>query len=97
MTDLDQRVAALEEQVGLLLKGRPGRQLKPIVASEEHVCGLDPTRDSSTCADASLWRRSKGCKGDACMTVSSQYYKDYRASKRGSHDEGPQEYEDTAG
>jgi hypothetical protein len=79
---IEQRVSTLEKQVDLLLKGRPGRQLKPIVVSEAHVCGIDPERDSTTCEDASLWRRSKGCKGDACMGISSQYYKDYRAKKR---------------
>lgn len=86
---LDQRVTALEEQVDLLLKSRPGRQLRPIVVSERHVCGIDPSRDSSTCADASLWRRSKGCKGDACVEVSSQYYKNYRSKKNGhgKHDQ----------
>lgn len=87
MTDIELRVSALEEQVGLLLKSRPGRQLRPIVASEPHVCGLDPSRDSSTCPEASIWRRSKGCKGDACVAVSSQYYKDYRASKKVSSGE----------
>lgn len=82
MSDLGQRVTALEEQVSLLLKGRPGRQLRPIVCSEQHVCGLSPDRDSATCEDASLWRRSKGCKGDGCVAISSQYYKDYRSNRR---------------
>ena len=76
------RLTALEEQVQLLLKGRPGRHLKPIVVHEAHVCGVDPSRDSTICEDASLWRRSKGCEGDACKAISSQYYKDYRANRR---------------
>lgn len=82
MTDIEQRVSALEEQVGFLLKGRPGRRVKPVLVSEEHVCGIDPDRDSASCADASLWRRSKGCKGDACVALSSEYYRNYRAQKR---------------
>lgn len=87
VTHLSQRVTALEEQVTLLLKARPGRQLRPVLVSEDGVCGIDPTRDSSDCEDASLWRRSKGCKGESCVTISSEYYKSYRAKrKRGSEE-----------
>lgn len=85
--DLGARLAAVEEQVGFLLKGRPGRKYLPIVASEEHVCGVDPSRDSKKCKDASLWRRNKGCKGDACVAVSTKYYQDYRKNKREEADE----------
>ena len=88
--ELEQRVVALEEQVELLLKGRPGRQLRPIVCSQEGVCGIDPDRDSATCEDASLWRKSKGCKGTACSNLSSEYYRNYRASKK---DQGASEAE----
>lgn len=87
MTDIELRVSALEEQVSLLLKSRPGRQLRPIVTSEPHVCGLDPSRDSATCPEASIWRRSKGCKGDACVAKSSDYYKNYRATKKANSGE----------
>lgn len=79
---VEQRLTALEEQVSFLMKNRPGRRLRPIVVSEPHQCGLDPSRDSASCADASLWRKSNGCKGDACLSVSAQYYKDYRAKKK---------------
>lgn len=82
MTETEQRITLLEEQVAFLLKSRPGRQLKPIVVSEAHVCGVDPARDSTTCEDASLWRRSKGCKGDGCVEISSTYYREYRANKK---------------
>lgn len=75
------RIAALEEQVSFLLKGRPGRKYLPILVSEPHVCGVDPTRDPKACQDASLWRRNKGCQGDACMQKSSEYYKTYRKAK----------------
>lgn len=81
---VEQRLTALEEQVAFLMKNRPGRKLRPIIISEPHQCGLDPSRDSASCADASLWRKSNGCKGDACQFVSAQYYKEYRARKRES-------------
>lgn len=89
--ELEQRVTALEEQVELLLKGRPGRQLRPIVCSQEGVCGIDPDRDSASCEDASLWRKSKGCKGTACQAISSEYYRNYRAAKK--QDQGAPEAE----
>lgn len=76
------RLAALEEQVVFLLKGRPGRKYLPIVKSEEHVCGVDPSRDSKKCPDASLWRRNKGCLGDACVAMSTKYYQNYRKRKK---------------
>lgn len=91
IVELEQRVVALEEQVELLLKGRPGRQLRPIVCSQEGVCGIDPDRDSATCEDASLWRRSKGCKGEACMGISSEYYRNYRANRKKEHGEEAQD------
>ena len=80
--NLEQRVDALEQQVALLLKGRPGRPLKPIVSNEPHVCGVDPERDSGTCLDANLWNRMKGCQGDACVQASTDYYRAYRAKKK---------------
>ena len=84
---LAERVSMLEEQVNLLLKARPGRQLRPVVVFEDGVCGVDPDRDSSDCPDASLWRRSKGCRGTDCVIISSEYYKNYRAKrKRGQED-----------
>lgn len=81
---VEQRLTALEEQVAFLMKSRPGRRLKPIIVSEPHQCGLDPSRDSASCADASLWRKSNGCRGDACQAVYSLYYKEYRAKKKES-------------
>lgn len=75
------RLAALEEQVNFLLKGRPGRRYLPITVSKEHTCGVDPLRNSAECPDASLWRRNKGCKGDACVAASTEYYQNYRKAK----------------
>ena len=61
---------------------RPGRKPKPIVVSEEHVCGIDPERDSSTCQDASLYRHQKGCKGDQCVAITTAYYDRYRKAAK---------------
>ncbi len=80
--DMGARLAAVEEQVSFLLKGRPGRKYLPILKSEDHVCGVDPERDSTACKDASLWRRNKGCKGDACVATSTEYYRNYRKDKK---------------
>jgi hypothetical protein len=82
--DLDVRLTAVEEQIKFLLKGRPGRKYLPVLVSEEGVCGVDPSCDSETCENASLWRRNQGCQGKACMKVSSEYYKNYRKAKNES-------------
>lgn len=79
---VEEQVKAQDEQISFLLKGRPGRKYLPIVKSEDHVCGVDPDRDSETCPDASLWRRNKGCLGDACVAVSTEYYRNYRKDKK---------------
>lgn len=74
----DARIARLEARVATLEGGRPGRKPKPIVVSEEHVCGIDPDRESETCPDASLYRHQKGCKGDRCVQINTEYYERYR-------------------
>jgi hypothetical protein len=79
MTDLETRIATLEAKVEYLEKGRSGRKGKPILVSVENVCGVDPAIDSSTCPDASLYRRQQGCQGVACSKKSSEYYAAYRA------------------
>jgi len=87
VSELEGRISVVEEQVDHLLKGRPGRRLQPIIRSEHGVCGIDPERDSASCPDASLWRRAKGCQGDACVVIASEYYRNYRAKKRNSAEE----------
>lgn len=87
--DIHARLAAVEEQVSFLLKGRPGRKYLPITTSEDHVCGVDPERDPTTCEDASLWRRNKGCKGDACVAKSTLYYQNYRANRSKKDSDSP--------
>jgi hypothetical protein len=67
---LTARVTQLESQ----RKG--GRPAKKITVHVEGVCGVDPDRDSSTCPDASLYRRRQGCQGIACARASSEYYKE---------------------
>jgi hypothetical protein len=79
---LDERVSVLEDKVDFLLKGRPGRRYLPVTVSEKGVCGVDPTRDSATCEDASLWRKSKGCRGTACTTKATEYFANYRAARK---------------
>jgi hypothetical protein len=74
ITNLTVRVETLEKE-------RPGRKPLPVVVSEEHVCGVDPSRDSATCPDASLYRRQQKCKGDRCVSISQEYYAERRATK----------------
>ena len=76
-------LASLKARVTLLEKERPGRKALPIVVSEEHVCGVEPDRDSAACHDASLYRRQKGCLGDACVKISDEYYANRRKAARG--------------
>jgi hypothetical protein len=78
---LELRVASLEAEVEALKQERPGRKPKHILVSIEGVCGIDPERDSTTCPDATLYRRQKGCKGHACLAKASEYYSEYRASR----------------
>ena len=63
-------MAQLEARVETLEKARPGRKALPVVISKEHVCGVDPLIDSKKCPHASLYRRQKGCMGDACVALS---------------------------
>lgn len=78
--DLADRLAKLEARVATLetlqQPRKGGRPSKKLVVKAEGVCGLDPDRDSSTCPDASLYRRRQGCGGMACVTASSTYYKE---------------------
>jgi hypothetical protein len=76
---LEMRVARLEAQVTALQGERPGRKGLPILVKKDGVCGVDPTSDSSSCPHASLYRRQKGCKGDACVAKAAEYWAEYRA------------------
>jgi hypothetical protein len=73
LASMEARIATLEAVQSPRKGGRPSKKL---VVKAEHVCGIDPDRDSSTCPDASLYRRRQGCQGDACALASSTYYKD---------------------
>jgi hypothetical protein len=77
--DLTLRVAALEERMDHMEKGLSGRRGLPILVSLDGICGVDPKRDSTICPDASLYRRQKGCMGDACKAKSAKYYSGYRS------------------
>lgn len=79
---LEERVTNLEQAVAHLMRERPGRKPVPVLVSEYGVCGLDPSCNSSECTNASLYRRQKGCLGDACRTKSASYYQEYRAKER---------------
>ena len=80
--DLRELVLSLEERVQFLEGKRPGRKPKPIVVSQEGVCGVDPKRDSDSCPDASVYRYQKGCRGLGCERKNSDYYDEYHARKR---------------
>lgn len=86
MTDtpvsMEERVSALEQRVSFLEKERPGRRMRPNVTSQSGVCGIDPSCDSKTCPDASIYRYQQGCQGDRCTEINRAYYADYRAKKR---------------
>lgn len=78
MDDVQMRLASLERRVETLEGRRPGRRALPILVSEPHVCGVDPSSDSTKCPYASLYRHQKGCKGDHCVRVSQIYYENRR-------------------
>lgn len=75
LTAVKQRVEALEAK-------RSGRKRVPIVVSELGVCGIDPERDAASCPDASIYRRQQGCKGTACMNITSAYWANYRNNEK---------------
>lgn len=76
---LEARVKALEARVDSLEGKRSARRVLPILVSAEGVCGVDPERKSTTCPDASLYRRRKGCLGVACQQAAAEYYEQYRS------------------
>lgn len=80
--DTETRLASLEARVGFLEASRPGKKARPILVSEEHVCGIDPTSDSPSCPFASLYYRQQGCKGDRCTAISSAYWQQYNRERR---------------
>jgi hypothetical protein len=75
LTGLLQRVESLEKE-------RPGRRMRPLLASDPGVCGLDPENSSDTCEGASIYRYQQGCRGDACVKVNREYYAEYRRKNR---------------
>lgn len=79
---LEAKNRALEARIATLEGKRPGRKAKPVVVSQEGVCGVDPTRNSKRCPDASLYRRHKGCKGDACVILADKYYDERREAAK---------------
>lgn len=79
---LETRVSTLEERLEAMEKARPGRKRKPIVAKEDGVCGIDPSRDSATCKDANVYRHQQGCRGTACCEANTSYYVQYRAKSK---------------
>jgi hypothetical protein len=76
--DLRMMVLNLQARVETLEKQRPGRKALPVVVSQDHVCGVEPDSDSTTCPHASLYRRQKGCRGDRCVSISHDYYEERR-------------------
>jgi hypothetical protein len=41
---------------------------------QRDVCSLDPSRDSTTCPDASIYRYQSGCHGAACRMKQHNAY-----------------------
>jgi len=41
---------------------------------QRDVCALDPSRDSATCPDASIYRYQSGCHGKACRLKQHNAY-----------------------
>lgn len=81
-TDIETRIATLEAKVEALEGGRSGRRALPVIVSVDGICGVDPSLDSAICPHSSLYRRQKGCLGDACKSKASAYYADYRAKPK---------------
>jgi len=79
--DLEARLAALEARVATLERSRPGRKRKPILVTQEGVCGIDTERDSALCPDASLHRHRMGCRGEACQREATAYWAAYRGQR----------------
>ena len=75
-------LASVKQQLAALEAKRPGRKRVPIVVSEVGICGIDPERDAASCPDASIYRRQQGCKGTACMNVTSAYWASYRNKEK---------------
>jgi hypothetical protein len=76
--NVETRLARLEANVATLMGARPGRRALPVVVKEAGVCGVSPQIDSASCPYASLYRRQKGCLGDACVIKSAEYYAERR-------------------
>lgn len=68
------RLDGFESRLESVEGGRSGRRKRPMLVSAPGTCGLDPQRDSTTCPDASMYRRNQGCKGEACRAVASEYH-----------------------
>ena len=75
---VEERLLILESKVAFLESRRPGRKKVPVIASEQGVCGVDPTCDSEYCEVASLYRHQQGCRGKACTREYGAYYESYR-------------------
>jgi hypothetical protein len=81
LTD-EQRLTALEQRVEVLESERPGRKPRPLLAIRQRgVCGIDPTRDSGDCPDASIYRYQSGCHGDACRAKQHEAYERRKGNK----------------
>lgn len=68
LANLEARVAALEPKPEVWAVSAPG------------VC-IRGYPDSSACTEASLFRRRKGCDGEACKAKSSEYYRNRRVAQ----------------
>lgn len=79
---LEQQTTALVQRVNTLEGARPGRKAKPMVSLRvKGVCAIDPTRDSATCPDHSIFRYQKGCHGTACLKEQQDAYERRKTRK----------------
>jgi len=82
LDDIEIRIDIVEKTLAKIQASKPGRKGKPLLTSEIGVCGLDPTCDSATCENATIYRHQQGCRGTACVEINQRYYADYRKARR---------------
>lgn len=79
---VNDRISALEKRITVLESERPGRKPQPLLAIRQRgICGLDPSRDSATCPEASIYRYQNGCHGDACRAKQHNAYERRKTRK----------------
>src|SRR5215831_458651 len=82
LTQLQHDVTELKVRVRSLEAERPGRKPRPLIATKQlNVCAIDPSRDSTKCPDASIYRYQNGCHGAACRRMQHEAYERRKAAR----------------